>query len=243
MDHTNIVNPLWGSSGGAIPHPQVGPFLPAQRLRAARPARERLYPRGLPPRRSSRSRHLASLRKRKSAPSWSRGGCKKLRCIAEKLLACNGHPADFLFLRTHYDGGEEDAKLREWLDAGPPEASISPAPERVFTEESVERARENVDESHDPNIYDEDYEEEIQHEASGYVSWLIVVDEEAFETGELGFIYRDKKGNVVREGPARDMWRETDPWGQSVPGKKYRSKGKIMRELLPRVKAGSVMDR
>lgn len=134
----------------------------------------------------------------------------------------------------------------------------APRPERVFTEESVERARENVDESHDPDeIYDEDYEDEIQHEATCYVPWLIVIDEEAFETGDLGFLYRDKKGNAVREEPARfdqlddpqmrvytkGMWRETYPWAQSVPSKKYRSKGTMMRALLPRVKAGSVLDR
>ncbi|GAB1317753.1 hypothetical protein MFIFM68171_07963 [Madurella fahalii] len=129
----------------------------------------------------------------------------KLRRIAERLLACGGRPADFLFLRTHYAGGAaDDAKLRAWLDADPPagldlaredewwtvldDAALfghlgddwigvyeilpelaAPTPERAFTEDMVQSAREIVDLSHDPDdVYDEDYEEAIQKEAWGY---------------------------------------------------------------------------
>ena len=81
--------------------------------------------------------------------------------------------------------------------------------------------------------------------------WLLVLDEEAFETEKLGLILRDEKGNSVKETTItpndelygfyisvsiRGMLSELGYWQDAAVGKKYRKRGEIMRKLLPLVK-------
>lgn len=154
----------------------------------------------------------------------------------------------------HLDGGGDD-----WLGVYETLPELA-APRRVraFTEDDVEYARTWTPDPALPEweVYEEDYEEAVQQAACRSVTWLIVIDKEAFETDEVGFIFRDKKGNIVRESSVRFdqlygdwiLWmvrgnpRATYSWGGSVPRKKYKSKGRIMRELLPRVKGESAVD-
>jgi hypothetical protein len=78
-----------------------------------------------------------------------------------------------------------------------------------------------------------------------------VLDEEAFKTENLGLIWRDKKGNPVKEAEIRpNMFRDfyirgsrgmayEGYWEHSFVPKKYRIRGKIMRKLMPLVKGES----
>ncbi|RBR18933.1 uncharacterized protein FIESC28_05855 [Fusarium coffeatum] len=80
--------------------------------------------------------------------------------------------------------------------------------------------------------------------------WLVVVDEEAFKDGELLLVFMDKKGNVVRQSgifhedlphlPHYNLGgsiTESGFWRDGEVGKKYKTRGKIMRTLLPLVMA------
>ena len=83
--------------------------------------------------------------------------------------------------------------------------------------------------------------------------WLLVLDKEAFETEELGLILRDKKGNPVKETELapeemftfRGAWERgmlpgSGYWEYGRVGPKYRTRGKIMRQLLPLVRGDPV---
>lgn len=98
---------------------------------------------------------------------------------------------------------------------------------------------------------DEQYENAIMLQATAGVMWLLVLDEEAFETEQLGLILRDQKGNPVKETTitaneeigafyisvsVQGMLPETGYWEHAAVGKKYRTRGKILRKLLPLVK-------
>lgn len=124
--------------------------------------------------------------------------------------------------------------------------------DRRFSDEDVETVREWAMMHKEPGeeIDDEEYEDCIMQVAMLGSAWLLVLDEEAFETGELGLILRDAKGNSVKEttikpedlnyyyiaSAIKGMVSETGYWQNAVMGKKYRSRGRIMRELLLRVK-------
>ncbi|KAK0641768.1 hypothetical protein B0T16DRAFT_461800 [Cercophora newfieldiana] len=213
---------------------------------------------------------------------------QKLRRIAQQHI--QGHGYHYIFLRTHYGGGESDsAKLRGWLDQGGwpngveirpedeyfvvlddeelfdfgddwqrvnmvlPEVA-APGADRRFGEGSVEELRGQFEEGGTGGSEDEeDLEDRIRVSATIGAVWLVVVDEEAFETGELGLMIRDKKGNVVKdslikaEGDAFDTfylycmvkgaYECTAEWGNGAVGRKYRSGGSIMRELKAQIKA------
>lgn len=126
----------------------------------------------------------------------------------------------------------------------------APLPNRGFTTEDVEYVLETVQyRAPQDGAIEDDYEEAIMATAARG-SWLLVLDRLAFETGELRLIFLDLKGNVVKEGSLDaeelgDMtiysFRGADsesPWwlGAGV-GKRYGPKGRIMKELMRRVKS------
>jgi hypothetical protein len=137
----------------------------------------------------------------------------------------------------------------DWLDVYEvlPELA-APRPDRRFTDEDVSEARDWARDSQGGEPVDEDYEDAIMQIAT-IGPTLIVLDEEAFRAGELGMIFRDKKGN-----PVKDSWIFPDElgawimkvfrgamyegyWEHAVVAQKYRTRGRIMRKLLPLVKA------
>ncbi|KXX72850.1 hypothetical protein MMYC01_210576 [Madurella mycetomatis] len=132
----------------------------------------------------------------------------------------------------------------------------APEPDRRFTEEHVawalKRAKRLI--KNDPDeSEDEHYADAIRQVAAlGGPPWLIVIDEEAFRTEELGLIFRDLKGNPVKEAEIepymlnefygryeRGMMYEGH-WEHANVPKKYRVPGEIMRRLLPLVKGESL---
>ncbi|KAF5636904.1 hypothetical protein F25303_8107 [Fusarium sp. NRRL 25303] len=96
---------------------------------------------------------------------------------------------------------------------------------------------------------EDDYEDAIAHVAvSG--CWLLVFDRESFEEEEVLLVFRDKRGNVVRQSSIkpddlehiphyimRGSITESGFWLDAEVGEKYKKKGKVMREILPRVMA------
>jgi hypothetical protein len=125
-------------------------------------------------------------------------------------------------------------------------------PDRRFTDKHVEKVRELAT-SYTKRLGDVDdkgWEDYIIRVAVSGSGWLLVLDEDAFETWELGLILRDAKGNLVKEGTikSKDLgyfpsataelgWLSQMPrWKEAAVGKKYRTGGSIMRQLLPRVK-------
>jgi hypothetical protein len=130
-----------------------------------------------------------------------------------------------------------------------PELAAPRADRQIF---DIEGIRETVRETIAPEeLDDEHYEDAIMLNATIGTNWLLVLDEEAFETEELGLILRDEKGNPVKETTItpndelngfyisvsiRGMLSELGYWQDAAVGKKYRKRGKIMRKLLPLVK-------
>ena len=98
----------------------------------------------------------------------------------------------------------------------------------------------------------EDWAEAVRQCVQIWGQRLLVVDRTAFETDELGLVFRDVKGNVVREGRVRaDELNELNIcqhvrgslpeqhfWLDSEVGEKYRVGGEVVRELVPLAKAG-----
>ncbi|KAG7294540.1 hypothetical protein NEMBOFW57_004615 [Staphylotrichum longicolle] len=99
---------------------------------------------------------------------------------------------------------------------------------------------------------EEDWAEAVRQNVHIWGNRLLVVDRVAFETDDLGLVFRDVKGNVVREGRVRadelnelnlyqnvkGALRETRFWLNSEVGEKYRVGGEVVRELVPLAKAG-----
>lgn len=131
----------------------------------------------------------------------------------------------------------------------------APRPDRRFIEEHIEWAQSVAKRraENDPDEYedmDEHYADAIRQTVTiGGSPWLIVLDEEAFRTEELGLIFRDKKGNAVKQseiepyrldefhGRSERVMTYEGWWEHAFVPKKYRVRGKIMRTLLPLVKA------
>ncbi|KAI7762843.1 hypothetical protein LZL87_008284 [Fusarium oxysporum] len=126
----------------------------------------------------------------------------------------------------------------------------SPEVCRTFSDGDVAEVKEEasaVVTSREPEA--DDYEDAIAHVAvSG--CWLLVLDRESFEDEETLLVFRDNKGNVVRQSSIKPEELEHIPhyimrgsitesgfWRDAEIGKKYKGKGKIMREILPRVMA------
>ncbi|TXC10233.1 hypothetical protein FocTR4_00004527 [Fusarium oxysporum f. sp. cubense] len=121
---------------------------------------------------------------------------------------------------------------------------------RTFSDGDVAEVKEEVSAvvtSREPE--EDDYEDAIAHAAvSG--CWLLVLDRESFEDEEMLLVFRDKMGNVVRQSSIKPEDLEHIPhyimrgsitesgfWRDAEIGKEYKGKGKIMREILPRVMA------
>ncbi|KAH7179928.1 uncharacterized protein B0J16DRAFT_309267 [Fusarium flagelliforme] len=99
------------------------------------------------------------------------------------------------------------------------------------------------------NPEEDDYEDAICAIAKiGF--WLIVVDEEASKNEELLLVFMDKKGNVVRQTGIkpedlpdlphynlRGSITESGFWRDGEVGKKYKTRGEVMRAVLPIVMA------
>ena len=93
----------------------------------------------------------------------------------------------------------------------------------------------------------EDYEDAI-FECAANSGYLLVLDEDAFETDTMRLLFRDGKGNIVKEAEFevpldfeelehRILWgsmRESALWQDADVGKKYKTKGEIMMPLLDR---------
>ncbi|KAL2133699.1 hypothetical protein VTI74DRAFT_1875 [Chaetomium olivicolor] len=196
---------------------------------------------------------------------------QKLRRMAAALLA--GSREHYYFLRTWLELDMEgpdifpenewfcvldDAELFNFGDAWQDVYDVLPelaAPDadRRFTNEHVEWARSTATDliESEPHVHGEEhYEDAIMQIATiGEPPWLIVLDEEAFETEELGLILRDKKGNPVKEtvitpnelgafymADARGASYSGGYWRHAAVGRQYQTRGEIMRKLLPLVK-------
>ncbi|CAG7554311.1 unnamed protein product [Fusarium equiseti] len=133
---------------------------------------------------------------------------------------------------------------------------------RVFPELATPELRRNFNESDTEEVKDlvsatcesrvpevDDYEDAICAIAkTGF--WLIVADEEAFKDEELLLVFIDKKGNVVRQTGIepetlpylphynlRGSITESGIWTDAEVGNKYKTRGEIMRTVLPLVMA------
>lgn len=80
-------------------------------------------------------------------------------------------------------------------------------------------------------------------------NWLLVADRHAFENDELRLVFRDNKGNVVKESRIRPdqlgelslcqlqgTVHESEHWLDGEVGEYYQTGGQIMRELLHRAR-------
>ncbi|CAI4215994.1 unnamed protein product [Parascedosporium putredinis] len=131
---------------------------------------------------------------------------------------------------------------------------------KVLPELAAPRARRGFTSDAIREIYDfatmhgeadeDDYEDAIRCDAACAVAWLLILDEEAFREGELGLMFRDSHGNVVKDSSIkpdqlrelyiynfRGAQRESSFWLDAAIGKKYKTRGKIMRTILPQVMA------
>ncbi|KAJ4129211.1 hypothetical protein NW768_007746 [Fusarium equiseti] len=121
---------------------------------------------------------------------------------------------------------------------------------RDFNRSDISEVKDLVSvvcESRDPE--EDDYEDAICAIAkTGF--WLIIADENAFKDGELLLVFMDKKGNIVRQTgiepetlpdlphySLRGSITESGFWQGAQVGKKYKTRGDIMRKMLPLVMA------
>ncbi|KAL6924182.1 hypothetical protein FSST1_001456 [Fusarium sambucinum] len=128
----------------------------------------------------------------------------------------------------------------------------TPELRREFNDQNIREAKELascVCDSRNPE--EDDYEDAICATAKiGF--WLIVADEEAFNDEQLLLVFMDKKGNVVRQAAInlndlpnlphyalRGSITESTFWSDAEVGKKYKTRGQIMRAVLPFVMAES----
>jgi hypothetical protein len=126
----------------------------------------------------------------------------------------------------------------------------TPALQRNFSQHVVDSVREEISiilETREPE--EEDYEDAVAASAV-QGCWLLVLDEEAFRDEEMLLVFRDMKGDVVRQIAIkpdevenlphyrlRGSIRESGYWTEAVVGKKYKSRGEVMRAVLPLIKA------
>jgi len=122
--------------------------------------------------------------------------------------------------------------------------------DRRFTDDDVDTVLEILQyRAPEGGAIEDDYEAAIMETAAKGI-WLLVLDRLAFETGELRMIFRDLKGNVVKEGSIdaeelddlaiyrfRGAESESPSWLGAGVGKRYGPKGRIMKELMRRVKS------
>lgn len=100
-------------------------------------------------------------------------------------------------------------------------------------------------------LEEEDWAEAVRQVVQVPGNKLLIVDREAFETEQLGLVFRDVKGNVVRHGRVRadelnelvlyecvkGALNETRFWLDSEVGEKYEVGGEVVREIVSVAKA------
>ncbi len=99
---------------------------------------------------------------------------------------------------------------------------------------------------------EEDWAEAVRTVVRHAGDRLLVVDRRAFETEEMGLVFRDAKGNVIRQGRVRadelddlnlyngrGSLHEQHFWLDSEVGEKYRVDGEVAGELVRIAKANS----
>jgi len=106
--------------------------------------------------------------------------------------------------------------------------------------------------SEDEPVEEEHWAEAVRETLSIFGNNLLIVDQRAFETGELGLVFRDAKGNVIRHGrikpdqlnemvvdDSRGALSESGFWLDTEVGEKYRLEGEIVRDIVRLAKEGS----
>ncbi|RGP80293.1 hypothetical protein FLONG3_1594 [Fusarium longipes] len=124
----------------------------------------------------------------------------------------------------------------------------TPALKRGFNDRDVREVQDLISSVRDSREPEEDDYEDAVCVIAMVRFWLIVFDEEAFKDDELLLVFMDKKGNVVRQAgidPAdlpnlphynlRGSITESGFWCNAEVGKKYKTRGQIMRAVLPLV--------
>lgn len=128
----------------------------------------------------------------------------------------------------------------------------SPHSRRAFGDDDVEAVKELVfaaaGDEQEPE--EDDYEDAVMAVVATSAVILLVADQQAFEEGEFGLVFQDKKGNIIRQGTinptevqnllhynSRGALFESEYWLDAAVGKKYKTRGEIMRSLLPVVMA------
>jgi hypothetical protein len=124
----------------------------------------------------------------------------------------------------------------------------TPALQRGFNDQDVQEVKELVSSLCDSREPEEDDCEDAICVIAKTGFWLIVLDEEALEDEELLLVFMDKKGNVVRQATIypedipnlphynlRGSITESGFWRDGEVGKKYKTRGQIMRAVLPLV--------
>jgi hypothetical protein len=161
-------------------------------------------------------------------------------------------PPDDRWWRVLDDPALFDMGSEDWTavyNVLPELACTQPCP--VLDKEELKEATEMVHKRIDDPIED-DYEDAIKEVAARPGQpYLLVVDEQALDEDVFLLVFRDKKGNVVKETDvtaeyvvhlpghtSRQFCEETGFWTDAVDGKKYKLRGRIMRELLPIVSEG-----
>ncbi|CAF3529190.1 unnamed protein product [Fusarium graminearum] len=162
-------------------------------------------------------------------------------------------PSDERWWRVLDDASVFDMASREWQNVYTilPELAAS-ALRRDFNDNDVQEAKELVSSICDSRAPEEDDYEDAICEIAKVGFWLIVADKEAFGDEELLLVFMDKMGNVVRQSAIspedlphlphyilRGSITESGFWRDAEVGKKYKSRGQIMRAVLPLVMAES----
>lgn len=123
----------------------------------------------------------------------------------------------------------------------------APSTRRTFDDCDVDHVRECVSYLGDTRDAEEDdYEEVIMETAAASAGYLLLVEQEDFEEGEFGLVFRDTKGNIVKNGTikpdevqylpgcnSRNNVSESGYWRDAAIGSNYKTRGKIMSRLLP----------
>ncbi|KAH8891137.1 hypothetical protein GQ53DRAFT_794319 [Thozetella sp. PMI_491] len=148
---------------------------------------------------------------------------------------------------TLFDMGSENwSRVYEVL----PELAAS-SHHRAFSNKDIDATQELVlAKGDEAELEEDDYEDAIMGIASASSGMLLVVDQKAFENEEFWLIFRDKKGNIIKEGTIKPdevqylreynsrgaLW-ESEYWLDAAVGKKYKTRGEVMQALLPLVMA------
>ena len=142
-----------------------------------------------------------------------------------------------------FDMGSE--KWQRIYDTLPEMAA--PGASRTFGDDDVDAVRELVAAPGDEREPEEDdYEEAVMATAAISAGFLLIVDQQAFEDGEFGLVFRDAKGNIIKEGSikpeeveyllaynSRGALSESEYWVDAAVGDKYKTRGEVMSSLLP----------